>query len=368
MALTWIESWDNITTASGSSSESVLSEYLTTNFNRSDWRTGGEPQLHAGRLAAKALSLGSGTNGDLNWIEIPCGSTNEVIVGFSYRPPIYRGANQNDWIEFWNYNNPNTSSAKEQVQIELVDCGVIFRRGTSGRIAEAVGIFNQLRWCHIEIRIIFDDSAGEIQMRVNGDLVINKTGIDTNNGGNDTCDIIRWHGVESPSTNDDEYMGLIDDVYILDGSGPAPANDPIGPNIFIESILPTADGDTIQWTPSSGDNYTNVDDEIAYQGSDYNTSSTTGHVDLFEMEDLTIVSTDILAVEVRSAFISTAPGLVSLIPKVKENGTTGDGDAVPTIDDSAYLDCRYMFTTNPDTGSAWTSTEVDDMQCGYEVG
>lgn len=364
MALVRAESFEKISTSTGTGSETDVSEYLTKNYNRSDWTNGGEPQLHSGRLNTNSLSLGSGVNADQNWIEIPTGNVGEIIFGFAYRPPKYRGANQNDWIEFWEYTDQSGDTL--QVEFEVQDTSFIVRRGNSGRIAEQVGAFNQNIWNHIEIRIVFDDTAGELDVKVNGDLLVSKTGLDTNNGGNDKCDVIRIHGVETQSSDDEDLLGLIDDLYVLDTTG-AVTNGSIAPNLVVEALLPTSDGDTIQWTPSSGDNYTNVDDEEP-NTADYNSSSTLGQIDLFNMQSLTHVGGTIYGVEVRNVFIADAPGLVSIKPKIKENVTVGTGDATHTVESQSYTDATHVFTINPDTSAAWTVTEVNNMQCGYEVG
>jgi len=364
MALVWVENWERISNSTSSSSESLLNDYISKNLNRNDWATNGEPQLHVGRLSSKSISIGAGSTGDSNFIEVPAGGTSEVILGFSYKPPIYRNANQNDWIKFYEYD-PANSTPEEQVQLELADCGFIVRKGTSGRIAELMGAFYQERWNQIEIRIVFDNSAGVLQIRVNGDLLIDKSGIDTNQG-NNTCNVIRIHGTESPTTTDEKFLGLIDDIYVLDETGSI-ANSSIAPNVFIESLGPTADGDSTDFTPSSGANYTNVD-ESQPSGTDYNSSGTSGDLDLFEMADLGIVGGAVYGVQVRNVVINDAPGYNPVIPKIKENGQEGSGDTWYVLDSDDYSDIRHIFTSNPDTATAWTVSTVNSMQCGYEIG
>jgi hypothetical protein len=371
MAIVRADGFNNVSTSTGSGSATDINAYLTKNYTRVKWQSSADPYLFSGRVTGKCLALGRGTNAEKNWIEVPTGNVSEVIYGFSYRPPIYRNATQNDWIEFIEYSDQEggTSAAGNiQVQFELADCSFIVRRGTSGRIAEQMGAFHQQRWNHIEIRIVFDDTAGELDVKINGDLLVSKTGIDTNNGGSDKCDAIRIHGVEGPSTSDEDFIAVSDDWYVLDTTGTI-ANSSIAPNVIVDSLLPDGAGDSTQFTPTSGANYTNVNSGEP-DGTDYNASSTTGHKDLFTMSDLVHIGTgsSIYGLEVTNTLIPSGPGLVALIPKVKEGTTEGDGTTYKTIDANEHSDARHVFEVNPDTSSAWTVTEVNAIQCGYEVG
>ena len=147
-----------------------------------------------------------------------------------------------------------------------------------------VGTALHHHWQFIEMKVHFDFNNGYIKVKVNGDTVINETGIRT------TTSAYEWY------MNKIQFGKLqtmwIDNFYITDGEIDTPKTDSegfLGP-ISIQNLMPNGNNGPNQWTTFGSVNaWENVDDKGSQNSTldnTYNYTGTTGDTESYTFEDL----------------------------------------------------------------------------------
>jgi hypothetical protein len=126
----------------------------------------------------------------------------------------------------------------------------------------------------------------------------------------------------------------------------------------------------VQFTPSAGSNFQNVDDTIpgAHDGdTTYNQSGTNGHVDWMSYSSaFSGMAASAIAAAVH-IYAAKAPdgGTHSMRGKVKSGGTTANGTTAPL--NSSYTRRQDAFAVDPNTGNPWASlSAITSAEFGYE--
>ena len=206
-------------------------------------------------------------------------------------------------------------------------------------------------WYYLEIDITIHDTAGAYELRVNGVSVLSDSSVDTRNGGSGTCNTatLIWGTTGSCS---------YDDGYAASGSSSFQGE------IRVVTQVPTGDGADQDWDPSSGsDGYAMVD-EIPEDGdTTYISSGTGGDKDTFTFPALGLSGT-VLAVQTVAVARKDDSGSRSIKSVVRSGGTdyAGSSHALST----SYAAYPDIWTTDPDTSSAWDVAGVDAAEYGVE--
>ena len=140
--------------------------------------------------------------------------------------------------------------------------------------------------------------------------------------------------------------------------------------VVIESILPTSEGDSSDWTPAEGtDNAAMVDDIPPDDDTTYVQSNTEDAEDLYDYANLSTITTEtILGLQINTDVRMNAfPGDLDLYQSVKSGSTTSDG-APKNIASDDYEVATRILETDPDTSSAWTTSGINATQFGIKVG
>ena len=222
-------------------------------------------------------------------------------------------------------------------------------------------------WQYVEVKATISDT-GSYQVKLNGINEIHTLGGpvsgDTRNGANASTNQVRWgHTVGG------NLSWSIDDVYVCDTSGSV-SNDFLG-DIRVEYLVPTGAGVRTGFTPSTGSNWSNVDETPA-SDTDYNSANTPGAMDLFQMANLSGNGL-VHGVQTISRGKKDDAGFRKFKPAFYKASGLGDtnrwytGTQDPVLDSYIFLPIQVM-TTSPDTGVAWTVDEVNAIQYGYAVG
>ena len=230
-------------------------------------------------------------------------------------------------------------------------------RGTSTVITSA-SVGAPLAWgAYIEVSATIADSGGTCVVKVNGTTVINFTG-DTRNAGTST-------NIDAISLG--KFTGFtpalfIDDLYLCDSTGSAPYNTFLG-EVRISTLSPNGAGSSTQFTPSSGANYTTVD-ELPYSTTDYVQDTTSGHRDTYTFSDVGSTTT-IFGAQNSIIAKKTDVSSISLKPAVKSGATVyyGTTTALTTADSII----RNIHIVDPNTSAAWTQSGVNALEAGFEV-
>lgn len=234
---------------------------------------------------------------------------------------------------------------------------IIIKRG-DGTVLGSYGI-QATTWLYLEVYATIADSGGVCQLRINGNQVISYTG-DTKNGGtNTTIDTVRFGDPSGGSVPGG--LPYIDDFYICNSTGSV--NNSFLGDIRVLTVLPTAAGASTQFTPTSGANYTTVND-VPDVTTSYNASSTVGQRDTFTMADIGSQYTVLGAQNSIHAWKSDAgTGNVKIVTRTGATNYYGSSLALGTSV-GYYGEVREV---NPATSAQWTYTDINGLETGYEV-
>jgi hypothetical protein len=216
-------------------------------------------------------------------------------------------------------------------------------------------------WAYVEVGWTVGAGTGKFQLAWNGVQILDLTGLAMG-----TANITEHRWVSN-------VYNYIDDLYLLDLTGPAPYNARLG-DCRVETLLPNGDGASSQWLGSDGNSVNNslLVDENPVNTTDYVAASAVGLRDLYAVTDPSGAGAgDILAVQVQAYMAKSDAGA----PIGNLNGvlrlSTGEVTSLP-IASGAQIASTYATKDSPiatvdPTGAAWTGTAVTNLQAGVEV-
>jgi hypothetical protein len=184
---------------------------------------------------------------------------------------------------------------------------------------------------------------------------------DTKNGGTaTTIDKVLFH-----TGNGSVTITNIADVYILDGTG-ATNNNFLG-DVAVRTLSPSGNGTDSQLMGSDANQVNNylLVDEHPYSSTDYNGSATPGQRDTYALTDLAAGINTVYGVQLNGfmAKSDVSLGTAKLVVRAGGNLYSGTTRALST----SYVGYYDLYTTNPDTITAWTVSDVNSLEAGMEV-
>jgi hypothetical protein len=205
-------------------------------------------------------------------------------------------------------------------------------------------------WAHIQIKIVVNDAAGAVLIKVNDQTVLNLTGVDTQNGGTGAVNQVKLYGIASGTTYISDYW--IDDADLLG-------------DCRIECIMPGGAGDTTAWTPSAGANRECVD-EIGPDGdTSYVSSATVDQIDTYEFGNLVPASGLVKGVMASVWARKDDAGVRQMAIVARPGSTDRIGDTITLADTYTYY--RQLWDLNPDTSGEWSIAEVNASEFGIKM-
>ncbi len=261
--------------------------------------------------------------------------------------------------DYWIY--PRDSAGQQPFQVFHKSDGTItLRDHTNSTVGTPSGtVLSSGTWHWIELKIVMgtNDSNGEISIKVDGTVATSVSSIDTYNFGLSLVNV----GLYGSSGS-----WKADDIILTDTTGSymtAPPGD-----ARIDTLRPTADGGTVNWTASAGADWQCVDDALGSSDGDstYIESQTVAQESRFEISDLTTASTTIFAVQTRLKAKNTNAGMRSIRTVVNNSGSETVGNTFTP--DTTYTWSRGAFVhVNPATAAAYNDAGINAMQAGVEV-
>jgi len=278
----------------------------------------------------------------------------EMVVGFAFKP-VSSPSSSNVFMEFTNGDYPSTGHAA--LYFDSVNLNMDLYTGGSLRGSTSAWVLGE--WRYVEIKIKVGDPTGTYEVKIDGVTELSDTNADVlASGGEDKISIVRFGVAGSIGTNE------LDDVYMLDTAGSV-NNDFLGA-VTVETLAPTADGNTTNFTRSSGvANYEMVDDAAPDGDSTYNSSSTATNKDTFTFEDLTTVAGTIHGVQTYINGRKQDAGLRELSDVIRHSAVDYDGSS--TALNQGYYKHTDIHETNPGTATAWTVSDVNGAEFGYKI-
>jgi hypothetical protein len=307
----------------------------------------GTLSVQTGRLFGSALSFNSGI------LTTPSlGVQNTWVVGFGFKI---------------NTSVPTTaitllSGASEQCKLVPTSSGGgyvwVLKRGST-TIDTSATVLDFGVWYYVELKVTARTGTnGVYELRIDEVADISGSMVNLANTGSDGVDVVMF---SSASTN-----VLWDDIYILDDQGGQ--NDDFLGDSAIRGILPTAEGATNAWVPSSGtDNAALVDDTATSPNdADYNRGVSPGDIDLYEYANVTgLLNGPIAGIMVTSDMRMEATGTATVRVKVREAAVNYD-EATHTVNGTSVRGYTQVVENSPDDGLPWEVADIDGMQLGVE--
>ena len=284
------------------------------------------------------------------------GTFSSLVVGTIFDPTIYNQANyvvairQAGTVQVWVRINQSGTLTVLRGSTEL---GTTVKALTAG-----AGLYS-----FIELKVLIDSSVGTVNLQVNQEVWLSLTAQNTRNAASATWDEILIGGMRGGGS---PYVGWdYDDVYVLDGAGPAPWNTFLG-DCRVDVRNPTAAGATTGWTPSAGANWQNVDDVAPNDDTDYNSVVTLNAVDTFVTQDAPVAGATIFGVQHCINAKKSDIGPCAIASVIRPSGTDQVGASAALGTGYSYL--LQVAATIP--GSAgpdpWTEAAFNAAEFGYK--
>lgn len=334
MAIIWIEGFDL---------------YNSTNLPTGRrWPTLLNSTLVTGRFAGQAFSGSFGAGSGFNYLmalgttyaNLAIGAAIQLSAGpISAKTPFFRFMNGTN-VECTLSANPD---------------GSITWDGLSGATASSIGSIALVGvWNYFEVELVRSATVGTVKVYCNGSMIISATNVNTGTADYDT--VAPVNALIGTTT-----LFLFDDMYTVD------AATRLG-ECRIDTLHPTADTATKDWTPNSGSNNFSRVADSATTGCDgdttYNSTLTVGNKDLFDMTDLPSAPNSVFAVQAILVARKDNAALAEVCVDMKSGATSVQG-GTDTLSGS-YTWHGDLYTTDPNTSAAWTGAAVNALQLGYE--
>lgn len=236
-----------------------------------------------------------------------------------------------------------------------------FRRGTGGGTVigpQSAQVMGANSWNHVEACVAFSDTAGTVEARVNGVVVISATGLDTVNTANIPCTQVVIFNRTSAAAG----VAHIDDVFAWDAIGAINA-DFLG-DCRVYTIAPNANTAFAEWAANSGQPWDAIDDAAPDDDGTYITTATVGAESQFELAnlpaDVVSVRGVVLATRMRKTEAGDAFVRVGMVSGAFEG--YGDDRAITT----AYVTYHDVIERDPQNGASWTPAAVNNAKLKIE--
>lgn len=220
--------------------------------------------------------------------------------------------------------------------------------------------YSQNIWHYVEIGFVPHDTTGSCEVWINGVQEINATGIDTiPTTGTNVYDQVLL------ASNNYEVISY-DDLYIADDTGSI-NNDFLG-DIEIETLDPDGNGNASDFVGSDADstnNYLLVDDGGAPDDdTTYTESATSTDQDLYTYESVRTTADAVLAAVTKTIMKKTTGGSKEIMSVCRSSTTETDIDLSSSTD---YTCDMAIYEVDPNTSSAWTTTNFNSAEFGVEI-
>lgn len=364
MSLIFFDGFETVGTETGLANEATVRPRIALRYD--NYSAGGTPATTGFYLIDDRFSEGyawnQGTN-KANWLRIH--TTDETDKEYVVGCWIHIPSTTDNSINIFGPMGNTIGSPDIHFSLYLEDRTDLLVYGLGTALNDTVeDVFTPGDWHHVEAKFKVNSTTGYVIIKIDGTQVFNETGIDTNDFyGNVVA--VQFGGVDlsdSALTDSGEDYFAIDDVWVLKTEGGDP-DDFLGDQVRIISMPPDGD-DTTDWTPSTGlDHYVLIDENGA-DSSDYVETNTNNDVDMYTIDNPE-TGTPIHAFKIEVEAIDTATGSNSLDVRIDSNGTVVETNHNVTNTGSYDIFVHHQIT-DPDTGSAWTSSGVNSAKVGIE--
>jgi hypothetical protein len=210
-------------------------------------------------------------------------------------------------------------------------------------------------WYRLDLKIGSSATVGAYELKINN--VAEWSGTTNTLLANATNVRIGKHTNRNGNTVDFYYGPVVlDDAnYVAD------------PNFYVATLLPDANGSTMQWTSGTGaSDYTQVNERPVSATNYVKNSLLVNQVALFHVQARSAYSIDTNAVYLglkgRIRLSEDTAVTSSQIVRVKSGATNSDSSA--NNGGTAAISVSRLLTTDPATGATWTGAAIDAVEVG----
>lgn len=289
------------------------------------------------------------------WRDVPSATT--YGVAFAWRFESSFASDERALVSFRN-------ASGEQFTIYHLSDGTIQARVATTSLGISVLSFSHTTMRHLEVRGFVNNTTGTIQVRVDGAIVLNLSGLDSQGQVTDTITQIRVSNGATHASNVTASIEMwIDDFVIWDTTGSV--NNTFLGDCRVVALLPDGAGASAQFTPNGAATpHECVDDATPDDDTTYAASATVGQIDSHTFGGLPATASVVKAVAVNIWARKDDAGTRELRTKTRLAGTYGNGASIAMA--TTYANYQQLFETDP-ASAAWTPANVNSMEGGYEV-
>lgn len=213
-----------------------------------------------------------------------------------------------------------------------------------------------------QAKVAIGNADGIVDFILDDTAILSLSGVDTQATANAYATEFRLggNGVNGEGWGSGKYL---DDVSLLDDTGPAPYNTHL-PECRVEGLVPTGAGTYTTWVPNTGANWETVDDPNNIDSdTTYSASSTPGDIDSFALQNLSTAAGTVYGVtphlwarkddaDVRQVATLMRMGGVDYL---RATNTMGSG-----------YDLFFEIMTTDPAAASWTIASINAMELGYK--
>jgi hypothetical protein len=272
-----------------------------------------------------------------------------IITGFALK--YTSGSSVNQFLMFL-----EGASAQFEVRVDINGAIHVYKGSSVLLGSSSNGVVSANTWAYFEIKILFSQTVGTVEVKIDGTQVINLTGIDTCATANAYCTAVQLYGNGS-------YC-YFDDFYVCDTLG-SNNNDFLG-DVEITPLYPTSDVEN-DFTPSAGVNhYALVDDPQLANDTDHNESSTIGNKDTYGVTTFSGTGT-VLGVQVCAAVRNTDIGTMKVRTITKSGTVLTENEGSDFTLSQTMKGAMTIHEQEPTDSVAWTAAKINAAEFGLKV-
>jgi hypothetical protein len=345
MALRFFDGFDHYNSGNGNS--------ITTLMSTNGWTLNQTNACFTTSPYGVGYSCGNSTNGGSNLNYITFDNQQTWIVGFAFYAISNISANLIQLVD----------GGTSQLELQAIGSGatsVYFQLTRNGTLIAGPTVTYPIgTWHYLEFKGKIDPTVGVAALKVDQVTGLSFTG-NTRASSNSYAatvyvNMIAYGGGSGPQM-------YIDDLYIADGSGTF-NNDFIG-QARVETLYPTGDGTTTQWTTSSGTtHYSLVNQQTPDNDSSYVSDQTVGDVDLYTVTPSLTGNT--VGVNLIHLSRKDDTALRQVATTMTVGGTAYEGNTATLA--SGYQYYKTMYDHNPNTSVNFTNFDISSGQFGIKT-
>lgn len=353
MALLWADGFDHYGTSPNGGRDAMLAG-AWAQFRSG---VGSNPQISTSNPRTGAASLyipaGSGWNGTATPFARRIIGVNGNVVGVGFGLHLGALPEKSDGVgvQFWNVGG----TAILSIYVGS-DGSLIVRNGQYNSTilgSSDPGVITASAYNHVEMKILFDDIVGTVELHVNGVTVLSLT----NQALSATAPASVLFGLPTRNSGDTitSFTSYWDDIVCWDDSGDI-NNDFIGP-ARVTMIFPVADTVVDDWVPTgASDSYDCVDEVPPDGDTTFITAAVVDDTSEFELDDMPPETEMILGVYIPIMAKLDDAGVGTVNVSLVSNGQAAESVDIPLT--TAYTYWGRMFQLDPDTESYWTKESL----------